>query len=198
MQPHILQKSRLIPIIRPSFNDKCPGFFSDFAGKLCAQKPNKAQTKRAHITSVQHFPGFWYCLYAHQQEWCQLFPIIHPLFITLPHNFHRLPSSPPPPAEYVAPPRVRAGLKNNMTASDPRPPKRGRYDKDDVPRRCQPLRQPPRLQGRIHNLSPAPPTKDPPPPDFGNHFSGIDSERKLTMYFTLYYYYLLPLSLSPM
>ena len=79
-------------------------FVLDFAGNLRVRKTNKAQTNRAHITGVRYYPGLWSCLRAHQQEWCQLCPIIHPLFITLPHNFHRLHSSPPPPAEYVAPP----------------------------------------------------------------------------------------------
>ena len=65
--------------------------FSDFAGKLHAQKLNKAQIKRVDITGMQYFYGIWYCLRAHQQEWCQLFLIVYPLFITLPHNLRQLP-----------------------------------------------------------------------------------------------------------
>ena len=41
--------------IKPLVNDKCPGFFSDFAGKSIAQKPNKSQTKREKITGVKYF-----------------------------------------------------------------------------------------------------------------------------------------------
>ena len=44
--------------IRPSVNNKCPVFFSDFTGNSCTQKYSKAQTKRAHITGVQYFPIF--------------------------------------------------------------------------------------------------------------------------------------------
>ena len=58
--------------IQPSVNDKCPGFFSDFAGNSRIRKPKKAQTKQANITGVQYFCGLWYCLRAYQQKWRQL------------------------------------------------------------------------------------------------------------------------------
>ena len=68
--------------IQFSVKDKCPGFFSDFTGNSCVQKPNKSQTKQVHITGLQYFPGLWSLLHVHQQEWCKLCPIIYPLFIT--------------------------------------------------------------------------------------------------------------------
>ena len=76
--------------LSPAVNDKCPVVFSDFAGNLRAQKPNKAQTKRTNITGVQYFPGLWYCLRTHQREWCQLCFIIYPLFMTRTHNLRQL------------------------------------------------------------------------------------------------------------
>ena len=84
--------------------------FPDFAGNLRAQKPNKAQRKRENITGVQYFPGFWSCLRAHEQEWCQLHLIVYSLFILLPHYLRQLPFSPPPPPEYATTDRVRLPL----------------------------------------------------------------------------------------
>ena len=55
-----------------------------------------------NITGVYYFCKLWYCLYVHQQEWCQLRLIIYPIFITLPHNLRQLPFSSPPPAEYAS------------------------------------------------------------------------------------------------
>ena len=55
-----------------------------------AQKLSKTQTKQANIMGVQYFPGLWYCLQVHQQEWCKLCLIIYSLFISLPHKLHQL------------------------------------------------------------------------------------------------------------
>ena len=35
------------------------GFFSDFAGNSCAQKPNKAKTKQENIIGIKYFRGLW-------------------------------------------------------------------------------------------------------------------------------------------
>ena len=81
-------------------------FFTDFAETLCAWKTNKAKKKWENITGVQYFRGILSYLHVHQQEWCQLCPIIYTLyslhFLTICTNF---PFSPPPPPEYAAPPR---------------------------------------------------------------------------------------------
>ena len=89
--------------IQPSVNDKCPGFFSDFAGNSRTRKPKKLQTKRANITGVQYFCGIWSRLRAHEQERCQLRLIVYPLFILFLHNLRQLPFLPPPPPEYATP-----------------------------------------------------------------------------------------------
>ena len=99
---NLLNKIPINDNIRPSVNNKCPGFFSDFTGKLRAQKPNKAQTKRG----IQYFRGLWSFLRAHQQEWCQLRLIVFILyslhFLTICANFpfflrhHNQQSAPPP------------------------------------------------------------------------------------------------------
>ena len=68
---------------------KCPVFFSDFAGNFCAQKSNKAQTKQANITGVHYFPVIWSWLRAHQQGWCQLFLIFSLLYF--PKKLYQLP-----------------------------------------------------------------------------------------------------------
>ena len=41
---------------------------SDLAGNSCAQKLNKAKTKRVNIMGVHYFRRIWYCLCTHQQE----------------------------------------------------------------------------------------------------------------------------------
>ena len=84
--------------IRSVLHDEFTGLLGfRFSGNSCVQKLNKAQTKRVNITDVQCFRGIWYYLRVHQEEWCQLCLIMYPLFITLAHNLHQLPFSPPPP-----------------------------------------------------------------------------------------------------
>ena len=74
--------------IRPLVNNKFP-FFSDFAGKSRTQKPSKAQTKQANITSVQY-------LRAYQQVVSTLSFIIYLIFILLSHYLRQLHFFPPP------------------------------------------------------------------------------------------------------
>ena len=103
--------------IRLSLNDKCSGFFSDFAGNLRVQKPNKAQTKRANITGVQY-------LRAYHQVVSTFSFILYSLFILLPHYLCQLPFSHPPlpPPKHAArpfrpPPRLRKRLLISHLAS---------------------------------------------------------------------------------
>ena len=73
---------------------------------------------------VKYFRGIWSCLRAHQQEWCQLCPIIYPLYalhlLTICTNS---PFSPPPPlpTECAATNRVRTplGLGGHAKSYDP-------------------------------------------------------------------------------
>ena len=72
-----------------------------FAGDLCAQKLNKAQTKQVDTTGLNCFTGFWYWLCVHQQKLCQLCLVVYDLFITLPHSFCQILFSPILPPEYA-------------------------------------------------------------------------------------------------
>ena len=133
-------------------------FFSDFVGSSRVQKPNKSQKERAHITGIQYFPVIWSCLHAHQQDLCQLLPIVYPPFITLSHNLCQLPFLPPPPPEYATTNRLLLplGLSGHAKSYDrvaPRPLIKVDTTRTTYPCRCRPLRQPLRIQGRIHHLA---------------------------------------------
>ena len=137
-----------------------------FAGNLCARKLKKAQKKRVNIMSVQYFCGICYLLHRYQQEWCQLFPIINPLFITLTHNIRQLIFLPLPPPSIKCATTNRGRLHHQQNTLPPwfgwkcesiclfRPllSKLGWYEDGNIPCCCWSLRQPPRLQRRI--LSP--------------------------------------------
>ena len=138
-------------------------FFSDLAGKLCAQKPNKAQANQVNITGVQYFSGVWFCLRTHQQKSRQLCFILYPLFMKISHNLRQPPFLPPPPPliecaatdrvclhhwQSIPPPWFGWAFKIIWTRCYPTA-KRGQYDDNDVIHRFQPLHQPPRLRESI-------------------------------------------------
>ena len=64
--------------------------FPGFAGNSRARKPNKSQTKRANITSIQYFLVFL-CVSTGVNF---VFYLLYPLFILLPHYLRQLPFSP--------------------------------------------------------------------------------------------------------
>ena len=98
------KKTDKLLYIQPLINDKCPGFFSDFAGNVHARKPKKSHTKLANIMGIHYFSGFWNCLRAHEEEWCQLSLIMFIIYsfysLLICANFyfclHLLHSTPPP------------------------------------------------------------------------------------------------------
>ena len=92
-------------------------FFFNFTGNLCAQKPNKAQRKRASRTGVNYL-----CVY-HKVVSTSSF-ILYPPFILLTHYLHQLPFSllSPPLLEYAPPCLARIGIRNIKTVSPPPPP----------------------------------------------------------------------------
>ena len=74
----------------------------------------------------------------------------------------------------MLPPWFRWACKIIWTRCPPTS-ERGQYNDDNVPCRWKPIHQPPLLQGCIRHCNPSPLTKT-PPHNFGNNFSGIDSE----------------------
>ena len=110
---------RSVHNIRPFVNNKCPVFSPCFVGNMCAQEPNKVQTKRANITGVQY-------LRAYHQVMANEYFIHYPLFILLPHYLCQLnflpppPPPPPPPLEYDPPARPAwMGIKESKTKFPP-------------------------------------------------------------------------------
>ena len=63
--------------------------------------------------------------------------------------------TPPPTTEYAVP-LVQTGMQKHVNASPPTA-KRGRYEDENVPCRCQPLPQSLHLRGRIYTPPPRPP-----------------------------------------
>ena len=152
------------------------GFFSDFAGNLRARKPNKAQTKRSNITVVQYILVF-FLSYAHMNRSGVNFVLSCLSFLSFTSSsfsstYLFLSSSARVclHQQSTHPPWFRRACKCIWPRLSPTS-KRGQYNNDYVPRRCQPLLQPPRLRWWIHNLAFLPPTNIPPPQLWQSFFS---------------------------
>ena len=139
---------RLLFDIQPLVREKIPGFFSDFSGNSCVQKPNKAQKKRANIMGVQYFCGLCYCAGITMSGVNFVLSFIPSSLkcLTICGNFPILPLPPPlTPLEYAAPPLAQAGIRNRNTALPPT------SDKDVVP--TKPFYLPPIFWRSIYNCA---------------------------------------------
>ena len=129
-------------------------FYLGLLRKLACTKPKQSTDKVSKHNNSAVFSQAM-VLSGHQQECCQLCLILYPLFITLTHNLRILPCLCLHCHQRQSKPSPWFG-RACESIQPRRPPTsgQGRYDYSDVPCCCQPLRQQPRLQGRIHHLAP--------------------------------------------
>ena len=118
-------------------NDKCLGFFSDFAGNFLAQKHDKWMKNKANVTGVQYL-----CTFHQVVSNVSFISFILFVFILLPHYLIQLPFFllPLTPTECATPPAPVSIIKSNTSFP---------LTVDEALVATELLHLPPRLQRRI-------------------------------------------------